>query len=238
MSSAGSAWPSAPVSGSLPLEVVSSAAARATLRATMKARSVFVRRELRHLVTHSSPDARLSILVLGGFGREALELADDLGGSMDVEIVVVSEECDPALLAESLVRPLEGAVRLAIRQQPPLDFLLADDATAVRSRDLVIVDSLLDRVDDATAVRVLQAGMARLSRGGNLLGATLDDGFSEADLAALGEANDGAWRTRDFHRIADILASLDDEHCHARVLERGPNRWISLRREYGVSHRV
>lgn len=238
MSSAGSAWPSAPVSGSLPQEVVSSATARATLRATMKARSVFVRRELRHLVTHSAPDARLSILVLGGLGREALELADDLGGSMDVEIFVVSEECDPALLAESLVRPLEGAVRLAIRQQSPVDFLFADDAAAMRPRDLVIADSLLDRVDDATAVRVLEAGLARLERGGNLLCATLDDGFDEADLAVLRETGDGAWRMRDFRRVADILVSLDDEHSQARVLERGPNRWISLRREFVASPHV
>jgi hypothetical protein len=201
-----------------------------TLRAALKARSIFLRRELMRAIAHHECAAPLGALVLGGSGFELLECAERHRENGILDFLLVSDGCDPEVVAESIAWPLDTMVRIGVRRYSPIDYLLDDDATAARPRDVVLFDSVLDELDDATAVRALAAALLRVRRGGIVVGATFDHGIASVDPAGFEATLGPRAVVRSYAAVAEMVAAIPNPNFRAGILERGPNRWIVLER--------
>lgn len=214
MSLAGTAWPGAPA------HIVDDLgrATAITRRAALKARSVFFRRALRRVVQLSNPAVRASILILGGNGREALDLVEQCGGFIDLDVEVVSLDCDASLLSEAAALPLDSPGRLTIAQRPPLLEWNDPNRRSARHHDLVVFDSLLDDVDDAACSSLFVASLELLRPGGVAWGARF-----ASPLLGRRVSDPSDWASEILRHGGSL-----------RVLDRGPNVWIGAARTGAV----
>lgn len=216
---------------SLALARVESPLRDTTVLASLKARSIFFARELRHGAKHHDPDHPLRVLELGGDGRELAEFLLDSRGYTFVDAALVSSDVCSLGCAVQYAFRLDDGVRFQLDARDPLSMLHDAERSAWHDRDLVFVPTLLDFVSDAQASRVLDRVLRHLRPGGIMVAATFDDGIpcDELDLAA------EVIGTRPHPRSASALEALrrgSELACHenVRVLERGPNRYLLLRR--------
>lgn len=190
--------------------------------AALRARRVFFARELLHARRRHDefPTARpFRALLLGACIAPELiaflhRSAAESCGPMELTVV----DSDSAAL-ESLERQaasVHAPAMLSLVERDPIDERTAHGGDG-ETQDRVLIAQAFDRAPRAEAAAVL-AGAARcLAAGGYLIAAHLHE-----DLA--GEC---ATKRRD---AADLLALADGERADAAVLDRGPNRYLVVRR--------